>query len=110
MEFLELLLEHIIEIAVLALEYIGVIIVIVAGIRGLICLFTKRGSTKLVLAEGFATALEFKLGSEILRTVTVQSLSEIAVVAGIIVLRVSLALLLHWEIKQEKKEAAEEGK
>ena len=104
-----MILERIIEVAVLGLEYIGIAIIIVTGIRGLISLFTKNGSVKLILAEGFAVALEFMLGSEILRTIVVRDLYEIAVVAGIIVMRVSLALLLHWEIKQEMKEKEEKS-
>ena len=46
--------------------------------------------------------LEFKLGSEILRTVIVRDLSEIAIVGCIIVLRAALTFLIHWEIKEEE--------
>lgn len=49
--------------------------------------------------------LEFKLGSEILRTVIVRTMDEILIVAGIIVLRAVLTFLLHWEIKNEEEEA-----
>ena len=45
--------------------------------------------------------LEFKLGSEILRTVVVREFNEIFIVAGIIALRAVLTLLIHWEIKNE---------
>ena len=48
--------------------------------------------------------LEFKLGSEILRTVVVRELSEIYIVAGIIVLRAILTILIHWEIKNDEGE------
>ena len=48
--------------------------------------------------------LEFKLGSEILRTVIVREWKEIAIVAGIIALRATLTFLIHWEIKEEEKE------
>ena len=50
-----------------------------------------------------ALGLEFKLGSEILRTVVVRELSEVALVAAIIVLRAALTFLIHWEIKVEKE-------
>ena len=46
--------------------------------------------------------LEFKLGSEILRTVVVREWAELGVVAGIIVLRAALTFLIHWEIRQEE--------
>lgn len=48
--------------------------------------------------------LEFKLGSEILRTVIVRDWKEIGTVAGIIALRAALTFLIHWEIKEEEKE------
>ena len=60
---------------------------------------------RLKLAKGMALCLEFKLGSEILRTVVVRDLSEIAIVGAIIVLRAALTFLLHWEIKNEEAEA-----
>ena len=61
--------------------------------------------TKLTLARGLAMGLEFKLGSEILRTVVVRDWKEIGTVAGIIALRAALTFLIHWEIKEEEKEA-----
>ena len=47
--------------------------------------------------------LEFKMGSEILRTVVVREWKEIGIVAGIIALRAALTFLLRWEIKEEEK-------
>ena len=58
----------------------------------------------MALAKGLAMGLEFKLGSEILRTVILRSWQEIGIVAGIIVLRAALTFLIHWEIRQEMKE------
>ena len=43
--------------------------------------------TRITLAKGLAMGLEFKLGSEILRTVVVREWKEISIVAGIILLR-----------------------
>ena len=48
--------------------------------------------------------LEFKLGSEILRTVIVRQWEEIGTVAGIIALRAALTFLIHWEIKEERND------
>ena len=49
--------------------------------------------------------LEFKLGSEILRTVIVREFREIWLVGAIILLRASLTLLIHWEITNEERTA-----
>ena len=109
MSYLQMILETIAEIAILMFEYIGVGVIAASGVRGLMNYLRKRPDTRLILAEGLAMGLEFKLGSEILRTVIVRSLSEIAIVGGIIVLRATLTILLHWEIKNEKKDHAHES-
>lgn len=54
-------------------------------------------------------ALEFKLGGEILRTVVVRDLKEIALVGAIILLRAALTFLIHWEIKNEEAALPEAG-
>ena len=47
--------------------------------------------------------LEFKMGSEILRTVVVREWKEIGIVAGIIALRAALTFLLHWKSRRKKR-------
>ncbi|MEZ3503083.1 MAG: DUF1622 domain-containing protein [Lachnospiraceae bacterium] len=104
LHWLEYALDNIVELAILIFEFIGVGIIIFSGIRGF-CLYLRRSPlTKLTLAKGLAMGLEFKLGSEILRTVVVREWTEIATVGGIIVLRAALTFLIYWEIKEEEKE------
>lgn len=110
MEFIHTVLEEIINYAILFFEFIGVFVIIISGIRGAINLFNKDPRTKLYLAQGMSIGLEFKLGSEILRTVIVRELSEIAIVAGIILLRAALTFLIHWGIKCEENEIEREKK
>jgi len=102
MDYAHTILEYIVNVAILFFECIGVIVIIISGVRGAKNLFRKEPMTKLYLAKGMSMGLEFKLGSEILRTVVVRDMSEIVIVAGIIALRAGLALLIHWEIKNEE--------
>lgn len=102
---LELLMHNIVEIAILIFEFIGVGIIIFSGMRGFWLYLHRSPETKLTLAKGLAMGLEFKLGSEILRTVVVREWTEIATVAGIIALRAALTFLIHWEIKEEERTA-----
>ncbi len=102
LHFLEACLNSMVTIAILIFEYIGVSIIIVSGIRGFYNYIRRSPETKLILAKGLAMGLEFKMGSEILRTVVVREWSEIGTVAGIIILRAALTFLIHWEIKQEE--------
>ncbi len=94
--------------AIILFELIGVLVLIVTGIQGVIHYIKRDPLTRLKLAEGMAMGLEFKLGSEILRTVVVRDLSEILIVGAIILLRAALTFLIHWEIKNVKKEVVVE--
>ena len=103
--FMEDLLDVLVSNAIHLFELVGVIVLIVAGIRGVINYIRHDPMVRLNLAKGMALCLEFKLGSEILRTVIVRDLKEIAIVGAIIALRAALTFLLHWEIKNEEAEA-----
>lgn len=111
-ELLEQLLTHVVDIAILVFEFVGVFVIIVSGCRGIMDYVRHNPEIRLNLATGMALGLEFKLGSEILRTVIVRELSEVATVAAIIALRAALTFLIHWEIKVEKadEEAAKKLK
>ena len=102
MEQLHEILNILVDGAILLFEFVGVIVIIISGIRGIYSYFRRDPLTRLNLAKGMAMGLEFKLGSEILRTVIVREFSEIFIVAGIILLRATLTFLIHWEIKNEE--------
>lgn len=106
--FLEAALEYLVEFAIIIFEFIGVGIIIFAGMKGFIGYVRRSPKMKITLAQGLAIGLEFKLGSEILKTVIVRDWTEIATVAGIIALRAALTFLIHWEIKEENKDMLEQ--
>ena len=107
MESIYLILEHflsnIANLAIVVFEFIGVGIIIYSGLSGFVKFLKKAPDTRIYLAKGLAMGLEFKMGSEILRTVVVREWREIGIVAGIIALRAALTFLIHWEIKQEER-------
>ena len=81
------------------LEIMGVIVILFGAVRDFVWYFTGRAvNIRLDLARSLALGLEFKLGSEILRTVIARDLREILTVGSIIVLRGALSFLIHWEI------------
>ena len=112
LEVLHEVMGYLVEIAILVFEFIGVGVIIYSGLKGFVFYITKNPNMKLTLAQGLAIGLEFKLGSEILKTVVVRDWQEIVTVAGIIALRAALTFLIHWEIKEEHKDLLEtaEGK
>lgn len=107
MHTLEMVLQYLVEIAILVFEFIGVGVIIYAGVKGFIHYIRRMPDMKITLAQGLAVGLEFKLGSEILKTVIVRDWTEIVTVAGIIALRAALTFLIHWEIKEEHKDKKE---
>lgn len=107
MNYLYTVLNAATNIAILLFEFVGVFVIAGYGVYGIVCFFKQDTELRLKLAKGLATGLEFKLGSEILRTVLVRDLSEIAIVGAIILLRAALAFLIHWEIKNEEAHVQE---
>lgn len=102
MNFFVEFLDEVVGAAIHGFEFVGVVIIIIAGVKGFIGYLRKDPKVRLQLAQGMALGLEFKLGSEILRTVVVRELSEVALVAAIIAVRAALTFLIHWEIKEEE--------
>ena len=100
----------IIKLAIIICDMIGVAVLLTAVIKSVINCFQKVPHVKLMLAQGIALALEFKLAAEVLRTVTVRDWSELVILGTIVLLRGAITLLIHWEIKSEKSEYEQELK
>jgi len=103
----EIILRYIVEFSTLLLELFGICILVYTAIKSFIYWLKKDDSIRLILAQGIALALEFKLGGEVLRTVVVREWAELGILGAIILLRAALTFLIHWEIKNEKKELEE---
>ena len=107
---LETVMEYLVEVAILIFEFMGIGIIIFSGLKGFYHYVRRSPEMKVSLSQGLAIGLEFKLGSEILKTVVVREWTEIVTVAGIIALRAALTFLIHWEIKEEHKDKLEREK
>lgn len=101
-ELLNIVLEAGVRLGILVFEFMGVAVILWTSFISFYKYLRHKTDTRLYLGKGLAMGLEFKLGSEILRTVVVREWQEIAIVAGIIALRAALTFLIHWEIKQEE--------
>ena len=105
-------LRFLAEMTVDTLELIGILIIVAGSIRALYRLLvrmrTKQSINVMVeLGRALALGLEFKMGAEIINTVIVRDLSELLILAIVIAIRAVLALLIHWEIKAEKRDTKE---
>ena len=98
MSLIEVFFTTGVEFIIHILEIMGIVVICVGAVRDFIDYFTGRDkNVKLDLEESMALGLEFMLGGEILRTVIAHDFSAIRLVGAIIVLRVALTLLIHWE-------------
>lgn len=100
--FLEKVVHYSAVVGIHVLEIAGIAVLLTTASKGIVMFIRKDPMLRLRLAEGTALALEFKLGSEVLRTVIVQGWNELAILGATILLRAALAILLHWEIHTEK--------
>lgn len=106
---MELCLMYIVEICTILLEFFGVVVLISTALKSFIRWFRRDTKLRLYLAQGIAISLEFKMGSEVLRTVVVRQWEELGILGAVILLRGLLTFLIHWEIKHEEA-ALEKGK
>lgn len=107
------LLYPIAEIAACTLELVGVLIIIIGSARALwrlvACLRKKQPFHVVVdLGKALSLALEFKMGAEIIKTVIVHNLEELAILGVVIIIRALLAFIVHWEIRMEKNDGLQE--
>lgn len=98
--FIEIVLPYIISI----LEIMGIFVVVCTAIHEFWeyiqnTFMNTELDIQTNLAEGLATALEFKLAAEILKTVIVQSMEELYILGAVILLRGLMSILIHFEIK-----------
>lgn len=102
---IELVLPYIISI----LEIMGIAVVACTSVKAFWeyiqnTFMRKHFALQNHLASGLATALEFKMAAEILKTVLVRELSELFVLGAVILLRALLSLLIHFEMRGNRSE------
>ena len=102
---MELMLTYIVEICTIILEMFGIVVLVFTALK-CFWLWIKKDTShlRLNLAQGIALSLEFKMGSEVLRTVVVRDWEELGILGAVILLRGLLTFLIHWEIKNEKND------
>ena len=94
--------------AIMALEMVGVIIILVSAVKALGVLLKRGKGSRIIMAEGVATALTFLLGGEAMKTIIAPDWTDIGMTCAILLMRAAMSLLIHWETKNEKAaEAAE---
>jgi uncharacterized membrane protein len=101
---LDELINAVVPYIIHSLELIGIFIIVESAIRVFIKYIKgiknpNKTPLKIEFAESVAFALDFKLASEIIKTVVIRSMNELYVLGAVVALRVVLTLVLQWEIK-----------
>ena len=107
-------LYNLAEISAGILELIGILIIIIGSCRALVrlfrCAIKKETFHIVILCNALALALEFKMGAEIIKTVIIHNLEELAILGIVILIRALLAFIIHWEINADEKDREKEEK
>ena len=84
------------------LEIMGVIVIAISAISAFLQYFQnaflkKQLDIQTTFSKSLLTGLEFLMTGEIFKTILIQSMEEILLLGGIVILRIALAVLLHFE-------------
>lgn len=109
MNVLEHLIETVLPYIIALLEIVGILVVVWSSISAFWeyiqnAFLKKHLDVQFHLANGLATALEFKMAAEILKTVLVRELSELLILGAVILLRAILSVLIHFEMKHAEQD------
>lgn len=96
MILLETILHSFADFAVLLFEYICVGILVFSGIQGILNYMRNGSCNRLLLGKGIITALEFLLGSAVLRTLTDPSLHTALTALVILAVLSGLSILIRF--------------
>lgn len=94
-----LIVNEVTTLAIYLMELLSVIIIVFTTVRAFIKLLRRKPYARVYLLHGQSIGLTFKLGSEILRTITVRNMDEIWQIFLLIVIKACMVLLIDWELK-----------
>ena len=92
------------------LEILSIVIVVASSLLAFYNLLKKGLKVKIYLLNGLSIGLTFKLGSEILRTITVHNMNEILQIAALIAIKCAMTFLISWELNDHKNENSDNEK
>lgn len=94
-------LSVIIELIIMAIEIFGVCYIVYIVIRSIILMLRKKEKVSLEFCKGMSFILQLLMASELLATLCAFDLERLAILSGIVAIRLVFALVLIKEIKTE---------
>jgi uncharacterized membrane protein len=120
---LENLIGVVLPVIIHILELMGVLIICFGAIRSIVTYFKmqflptkgrrlsdsqRSGNVKVMLGTSLELGLEYKIGAEIIKTLLIRDMSEIWILASVLVLRAMLFVLIHFEMRAEINKSKDE--
>ncbi|MGO4988176.1 MAG: DUF1622 domain-containing protein [Gallicola sp.] len=102
-----------IPIVAAGIEFCGIMVIVVTVLKEMYNIIvkykfdfahTERDAT---MNLGLANALEILLGAEILKTIAYRDIRQLVEVAALILIRVFMTVLIHWEMNHKLKQKEE---
>lgn len=106
-EFMHHLVIDVANFSMYVLELLSVAIIVYTTVVAFVKLFRHESYARVYLLHGQSIGLTFKLGAEILRTVTATSLLDIVEVFLLIIIKACMVLLIERELKSTHAEENE---
>ena len=109
--FLETILEWVVPICEIIAAIVILISVGIAFFHYVRNLFTPaEQDVKINLMSGMSLGIEFAMAAEILKTLENHDIETLLLLGGVILIRVVLALMIHFELKGSHESAAKDKK
>lgn len=104
MEFVKGTLDIIVEYLATSINVLCIILMFIVTLRSIYLQITcKYDEAKEKLVEGIDIALTFKLAGETMEIIVARELKALYVVGVVLVLKVIIAVLLHYEEKWDRE-------
>lgn len=98
----KVILNDIVGIVEIILNFVGVAIIIYSVIKGSIVAMRGEASAKHYICAGISKALNYNLATETLKIVVGRELKDLYVIGGILILKAMITALFMLEMKQDE--------
>ncbi len=93
----------ILEFMIIAIEIIGVAILLYVFVKAIISIIRKDDKIGINFSKGFLLVLQLLMAGELLATIIVHTLDHLIILAVVVALRLAMGLFVMKELHEERK-------
>jgi uncharacterized membrane protein len=102
-EQIEKWVDAILKYFIIVIDIVGALVIIFGIFLAICAIFKKFANERITLARTTGLGLELIMCGEIIRTITTRTKEELIILGIVIIIRAALAVLSHWELKNERE-------